>query len=70
MSPEDIQLLTHIDLGKVTWWGCGKHVGTIMDSIPAEEQCECAPKVEKDGKEYPPMGEKANDGQSVLPAAV
>jgi hypothetical protein len=26
----------------------------VMDSIPAEEQCVCEPKVEIDGKQYPP----------------
>jgi hypothetical protein len=26
-----------------------------MDSVPIEERCTCEPKVEKEGKEYPPM---------------
>jgi hypothetical protein len=25
-----------------------------MDAIPEGDRCTCAPKVEKDGKEYPP----------------
>ncbi|CAI6095665.1 unnamed protein product [Clonostachys chloroleuca] len=40
---------------KATWWGCGSHVPMVMDTIPEEERCTCEPKVEKGGKEYPPM---------------
>jgi hypothetical protein len=32
----------------------------VMDSIPATDWCSCAPKVEKEGKEYPPKGAAAN----------
>jgi hypothetical protein len=39
---------------KATWWGCGNHISSVMDSIPEEERCTCAPKVEFQGKEYPP----------------
>ncbi|KAH6606539.1 hypothetical protein Trco_005692, partial [Trichoderma cornu-damae] len=42
-------------LDKATWWGCGKHIPTVLDSIPEEEWCACEPRVERDGKEYPPM---------------
>nr|POE93540.1 hypothetical protein CFP56_19552 [Quercus suber] len=41
---------------KATWFGCGMHVPTVMDSIAASERCSCSPKVEREGKEYPPMG--------------
>lgn len=30
----------------------------VLDSVPAEERCTCKPGVEKEGKEWPPMGEK------------
>ncbi|OAA79721.1 hypothetical protein LEL_03207 [Akanthomyces lecanii RCEF 1005] len=40
---------------KSTWWGCGSHVPMVMDTIPEEERCACEPKVERDGKQYPPM---------------
>ncbi|VUC36101.1 unnamed protein product [Clonostachys rosea] len=40
---------------KATWWGCGAHVPMVMDNIPDEERCICDPKIEKGGKEYPPM---------------
>jgi hypothetical protein len=43
----------HIDNN--TWFGCGFHVPSVMDSIPEDEWCTCEPKVKKDGKEYPPM---------------
>ncbi|EMF12786.1 uncharacterized protein SEPMUDRAFT_44142 [Sphaerulina musiva SO2202] len=41
---------------KSTWWGCGSHVPSVMDSINEADRCTCEPKVEKDGKSYPPMG--------------
>ncbi|CAD0107924.1 unnamed protein product, partial [Aureobasidium uvarum] len=44
---------------KRTWWGCGSHVPSVMDSIPKNEWCDCEPKTEKDGTEYPPMGTMA-----------
>jgi hypothetical protein len=31
-----------------------------MDGIPESERCTCEPKVERDGKMYPPMTEKAD----------
>jgi len=30
-----------------------------MDAVPEEERCVCEPKVEKGGKEYPPMAKTA-----------
>ena len=48
------------DPDKATWWGCGRHVPKVMDSVPEEDRCSCAPRVERDGKEYPPMGNKAD----------
>ncbi|KAK9893681.1 hypothetical protein P389DRAFT_174489 [Cystobasidium minutum MCA 4210] len=27
--------------GKKTWWGCGKHIDSVMSKIPKEEQCHC-----------------------------
>ncbi|KUJ18606.1 uncharacterized protein LY89DRAFT_642993 [Mollisia scopiformis] len=44
---------------KTSWYGCGNHVPSVMDSIPAEERCTCEPKVEKDGKQYPPKAASA-----------
>lgn len=44
---------------KVTWWGCGSHIPSVMDSIPEGEWCSCTPQVEKDGKKYPPKAAKA-----------
>ncbi|KAK4043947.1 hypothetical protein C8A01DRAFT_31820 [Parachaetomium inaequale] len=40
---------------KQTWRGCGNHVATVFADIPEDERCICEPKVEKDGKEYPPQ---------------
>ncbi|KAI9789575.1 MAG: hypothetical protein M1816_005982 [Peltula sp. TS41687] len=44
---------------RTTWWGCGKHVPSVMDDIAKDEWCTCEPRVAKDGgreKEYPPGG--------------
>ncbi|RDA92628.1 hypothetical protein CP533_1445 [Ophiocordyceps camponoti-saundersi (nom. inval.)] len=43
---------------KATWWGCGKHIVTVMKDIPADQRCTCDPKIERDGNLYPPMGSK------------
>lgn len=43
---------------KSTWWGCGSHVPMVMDSIPEDERCTCDPKIERDGKQYPPMAKQ------------
>jgi hypothetical protein len=32
----------------------------VFETIPETEWCICSPKVEKDGKEYPPKGIAAN----------
>ncbi len=26
---------------KITWSGCGAHVGQVMASVPAEKRCTC-----------------------------
>jgi hypothetical protein len=49
---------THLTTEKATWWGCGQHVPSVIDQIPEAERCGCEPKVEKEGKKYPPMGAK------------
>lgn len=36
------------------------HVPTVMDKLPKEDWCTCEPKVEKEGREYPPMAPKAD----------
>ena len=47
---------TNIASDKTTWWGCGKHVAGVMDNTPKEQWCTCAPRVEQQGTQYPPMG--------------
>ncbi|KEQ60982.1 uncharacterized protein M437DRAFT_53267 [Aureobasidium melanogenum CBS 110374] len=39
---------------KVSWWGCGKHIPSVMDKVPREQRCTCGPALEVDGKMYPP----------------
>ncbi|KAI5862725.1 hypothetical protein GGS23DRAFT_597506 [Durotheca rogersii] len=40
--------------GKVTWFGCGSHIGSVLDSVPADQWCTCEPKVDVNGTQYPP----------------
>lgn len=28
---------------KTTWGGCGEHVDSVMATVPAAQQCTCAP---------------------------
>lgn len=39
---------------KTTWFGCGNHIPSVMDSIPTDSWCTCDPKVEVGEKKYPP----------------
>ncbi|KAL1590494.1 hypothetical protein WHR41_00552 [Cladosporium halotolerans] len=39
-----------------TWYGCGSHIPSVLDAVPESERCSCGPKVERDGKAYPPGG--------------
>ncbi|KAI1339612.1 hypothetical protein F5Y15DRAFT_383224 [Xylariaceae sp. FL0016] len=39
---------------KTTWWGCGQHIPGVLDQISSDEWCTCEPKVEFNGKKYPP----------------
>ena len=27
--------------GKTTWAGCGKHIDTVMDTVPEARRCTC-----------------------------
>ncbi|KAH9908806.1 hypothetical protein F4778DRAFT_365470 [Xylariomycetidae sp. FL2044] len=39
---------------KASWFGCGAHIPGVLDQVAAEDWCTCEPKVEVDGKKYPP----------------
>ncbi|OTB03098.1 hypothetical protein M426DRAFT_12920 [Hypoxylon sp. CI-4A] len=43
--------------GQTSWFGCGSHIPSVLDQIPQQEWCTCAPKVEVNGKEYPPKAQ-------------
>ena len=45
---------------KSSWWGCGQHIPSVMDPIPEANWCTCDPKVERGGKQYPPMAANAD----------
>lgn len=59
MSYQDraVKMTTWIE--KATWWGCGNHIPSVMDSISEDERCTCGPKRNVDGKEYPPKAGEA-----------
>lgn len=58
-SKLQLQATANLPIDKATWWGCGNHVPMVMDSIPENERCGCEPKVEKEGKQYPPKAAQA-----------
>lgn len=37
-----------------------QHIPSVMDSVPEGDRCQCGPKVEVDGKEYPRKADKAD----------
>ncbi|KAI1493733.1 hypothetical protein F5X96DRAFT_666488 [Biscogniauxia mediterranea] len=39
---------------KISWFGCGAHIPSVLDRIAADEWCTCEPKVEVNGTKYPP----------------
>ena len=41
--------LTDLNIG-------GNHVPQVLDNVAENERCSCTPKVEKEGKQYPPKG--------------
>ncbi|CAF3442667.1 unnamed protein product [Fusarium graminearum] len=45
---------------KTSWWGCGSHIPSVMDTIPDADRCACEPKVEVGGVSYPPMAASPN----------
>lgn len=52
-------LMLTFPIDKATWRGCGQHVPTVMDKIPEDQRCTCEPKVEKEGKKYPPTPQQS-----------
>ncbi|KAK4115360.1 hypothetical protein N656DRAFT_704035 [Canariomyces notabilis] len=40
---------------KQAWRGCGSHVPSVFANVPEEEWCTCEPKVEVNGRSYPPQ---------------
>ena len=45
---------SNISTDKTTWWGCGRHISSIMDFVPQSDWCTCNPRRTFNGKEYPP----------------
>jgi hypothetical protein len=37
-----------------------QHIPSVMDPVPEADRCQCGPKVEVDGKEYPRKADKAD----------
>lgn len=55
MSPHFVSDIAKTPADHESWVGCGNHIPRVMDKIPHDQWCTCNPKVEEDGKEYPPM---------------
>ncbi|KAI6772284.1 hypothetical protein HG530_003242 [Fusarium avenaceum] len=55
-----LNLIRSIVENKTSWWGCGSHIQSVLDSIPEAERCSCEPKVEVGGVSYPPMAASPN----------
>jgi hypothetical protein len=51
-------------IAKTTWRGCGSHVPSVFANIPEDQWCTCEPKVEKEGKQYPPQAPSGFGGMS------
>ncbi|KAK6502049.1 hypothetical protein TWF481_009862 [Arthrobotrys musiformis] len=39
-----------------TWFGCGMHKPSVLDSVPKDQWCTCEKKPGDSQDEYPPMG--------------
>ena len=39
---------------KQAWRGCGSHLPSVFSNVPEDQWCTCEPKVEVNGKQYPP----------------
>jgi hypothetical protein len=37
-----------------------QHIPSVMDPVPEADRCQCGPKVEVEGKQYPRKAEKAD----------
>ena len=48
-----------------TWYGCGSHIPSVLDSVPESERCDCGPQVERNGKMYPPGGKLSSSCSSI-----
>ncbi|KAK0623324.1 hypothetical protein B0T14DRAFT_564699 [Immersiella caudata] len=46
---------------KQSWRGCGSHVQSVFSGVPEDKWCTCEPKVDINGKKYPPAA-KMNIG--------
>ncbi|KAK0731932.1 hypothetical protein B0H67DRAFT_476291 [Lasiosphaeris hirsuta] len=53
---------------KTAWRGCGNHIPTVMDKVQESHWCTCEPKVEKDGKKYPPRAAESRPALAPQPA--
>ncbi|KAF2012337.1 hypothetical protein BU24DRAFT_426207 [Aaosphaeria arxii CBS 175.79] len=54
---------------KSTWRGCGRHIPTVMDSIPHDQWCTCDPKVDREGVVYPPAVGTGTPAPNPVPVA-
>ncbi|CAK7235784.1 hypothetical protein SCUCBS95973_009385 [Sporothrix curviconia] len=51
---------------KQSWRGCGNHIPQALSQYKEEEWCTCTPRVEVNGKEYPPAAAMSIPGASFI----
>ena len=48
-------ILSQLNIAKQAWRGCGSHLPSVFANVPEDKWCTCEPKVEVNGKSYPPQ---------------
>lgn len=48
--------------GKKSWRGCGQHIPQALNGVPESDWCTCEPRVNVNGKDYPPAAKMAMPG--------
>ncbi|KAB5570281.1 hypothetical protein GE09DRAFT_1217717 [Coniochaeta sp. 2T2.1] len=48
--------------GKKSWRGCGQHIPQALSGVPESDWCTCEPRINVNGKDYPPAAKMAMPG--------
>lgn len=55
-----------MQIAKKTWRGCGNHIPQALSGVSEDQWCTCEPKVNVNGKEYPPAAKMSVPGAAWL----